>query len=152
MMDFLAHLEWWHWWVLAAVLAAVETFMPGAVAIWFAASALVVGALLLLVAIPWQLQLVLFGVLGVVAILVYRRHARRQPETSVQPALNRRGLEHLGQELELIEPIEHGSGKVRAGDTVWKVSGPDAPAGARVRVTGADGTVLQVEPVQQGRA
>lgn len=145
MMEFLAHLEWWHWWVLAAVLAAVETFMPGAVAIWFGAAALVVGALLLLVPVPWQLQLVLFGALGVAAILAYRSYVRRRPEASTQPALNQRGLQYLGQELELVEPIERGFGKVRAGDTVWKVSGPDAPAGARVRVTGADGTVLRVE-------
>jgi len=30
---------WWHWLVIAIVLAAAETFLPGAVAIWFAASA-----------------------------------------------------------------------------------------------------------------
>lgn len=145
MSEFLARLEWWHWWVLAAVLGALETFMPGAVAIWFAAAALLVGALLLLVPVPWQLQLVLFGVLGVVAILAYRSYARRNPDTSEQPALNRRGMQYLGQELELIEPIERGFGKVRVGDTVWKVSGLDAPAGAKVRVVGTEGVVLRVE-------
>ncbi len=45
MRAFLMQLEWWHWWIAAAVLAALETFMPGAVAIWFAVSAAVVGAL-----------------------------------------------------------------------------------------------------------
>ena len=38
-----------------------------------------------------------------------------------------------------------GSGRVRIDDTVWQVRGPDAPAGARVKVTGADGPVLKVE-------
>src|SRR5690606_32630205 len=61
MMNLLMHLEWWHWWIAAAVLAAIETFMPGAVAIWFAISAAVVGALVLIIPVPWQLQLVLFG-------------------------------------------------------------------------------------------
>ena len=39
----------------------------------------------------------------------------------------------------------HGRGKVRLGDTLWAADGPDCPAGTRVRVTGAAGTVLLVE-------
>jgi membrane protein implicated in regulation of membrane protease activity len=42
----------------------------------------------------------------------------------------------------LIEAIEQGSGKARLGDGVWKVSGPELPAG--VRVVGVDGIVLKV--------
>jgi inner membrane protein len=36
---------------------------------------------------------------------------------------------------------------VRIGDTVWRVSGPDAPAGSRVKVTSTDGPTLFVEQV-----
>jgi len=43
------------------------------------------------------------------------------------------------------EAIIHGRGKVRIGDTLWMVEGPDAPAGAEVRVTAAKGAVLRVE-------
>lgn len=145
MMEFLSGLEWWHWWILAAVLAAVETFVPGAVAIWFAASALVVGSLLLLAPLAWQLQLVLFGALGVAAIAAYRAWARRNPQSSEQPNLNQRGAQYIGQVLTLVEPIDQGFGKVRVGDTVWKVRGPDLPAGTHVRVVGVDGAVLVVE-------
>jgi membrane protein implicated in regulation of membrane protease activity len=144
-MEFLMGLKWWHWWIAAAILAAVETFVPGAVAIWFAASAVVVGALILLVPLPWQLQLVLFGVLGFVAIAAWRAWSRRHPDVSEQPDLNHRAAQYVGQEFTLIEPIIQGSGKVKLGDTVWKVSGPELPAGARVRVCGADATVLKVE-------
>ena len=35
--------------VLSVVLAALETFLPGAVVIWFAASAAVIGLLLIVV-------------------------------------------------------------------------------------------------------
>lgn len=146
MIELLEGLRWWHWWIAAAVLGAVETFMPGAVAIWFAASALVVGAILLIIPVPWQLQLVLFGVLGLVSILAYRAYTRRHPEKYEEPNLNRRGAQYIGQVFTLVDPIEHGFGKVRVGDTVWKVSGPDLPAGKPVRVTGVDGAVLVVEP------
>ncbi len=138
------HLEWWHWWVAAAVLAALETFMPGAVAIWFAISAAVVGALVLVLPVPWQLQLVLFGVLGIVAIMAFRSYAKRNPQPSTHPALNQRSAQYIGQEFTLVEPIQQGFGKVRIGDTVWKVAGPALPIGARVRVTGVDGAVLTV--------
>lgn len=137
-------LEWWHWWVAAAVLAAIETFMPGAVAIWFAISAAVVGALVLILPVPWQLQLVLFGVLGLAAIVAFRSYAKRNPQPTSQPSLNQRGAQYVGQEFTLVEPIQQGFGKVRVGDTVWKVTGPSLSVGARVRVTGVDGAVLTV--------
>ena len=146
MIDFLRDLHWWHWWIAGAVLAALETFMPGAVAIWFAASALVVGALLLVIPLPWQLQLLVFGALGFVTMLAWRRYRPRSDAESTQPALNQRGVHYVGQCYVLVEPLQNGTGKVRIGDGVWLVRGADQPEGARVRVTGIDGTVLIVEP------
>lgn len=146
MIAFLQQLAWWHWWIAAAVLAALETFLPGAVAIWFAAAAVVVGALLLVVPIPWQLQLVLFGGLGVAALLLWRRYKHPEDAVSEQPALNQRGVQYIGQEFTLIEAIHSGNGKIEVGDTVWLAQGRDAPAGARVRVVGVNGAVLRVEP------
>lgn len=148
MLNSLQDLAWWHWWIVAAVLAAVETFVPGVVAIWFAFAALVVGALLLMVpSVPWPLQFVLFGLLGIVALLLWRklRPAGDDDQTD-QPALNQRGARFVGETFTLAEPIVSGTGKVRIGDTVWLARGGDAPLGARVRVVRVDGTVLQVEP------
>jgi membrane protein implicated in regulation of membrane protease activity len=147
MKEFLMTLQWWHWMVLAVLLAAAETFMPGAVAIWFAASAAVIGLLLVVIPIPWQIQLIGFAVLGIVAMLLYRTYRNKNPERDDQPNLNQRGVQYIGSELVLMEPIEQGSGKARVGDGVWKVTGPELPAGARVRVTAVNGTVLIVVPV-----
>jgi membrane protein implicated in regulation of membrane protease activity len=147
MSYWLAHLEWWHWMVLSVILAAAETFMPGAFAIWFAASAAVIGLLLLVIPIPWQLQLIGFAVLGMVALIAYRRYLKNHPEKVEQPNLNQRGVQYIGSELVLIEPIEQGSGKAKLGDGVWKVSGPELPVGARVRVTGVNGTILLVSRI-----
>src|SRR3954469_22425912 len=141
---FLQHLQWWHWLVLAVVLAAAETFLPGAVALWFAAAAAVIGLLLVVIPIPWQWQLIGFGVLGIVALLLFRSYRQRYPQADEQPNLNQRGQQYVGRELVLIDAIEQGSGKARLGDGVWKVSGPELPAGARVRVVGVDGTILKV--------
>lgn len=64
---------------------------------------------------------------------------------SDQPELNRRGAQLIGRVLILAEAIEGGRGRARVGDTLWPVEGPDAPAGAEVRVTAAKTTVLTVE-------
>jgi inner membrane protein len=66
---------------------------------------------------------------------------------SDQPNLNRPAAQLVGRVLIVAEAIEGGRGKVRVGDTLWPVEGPDAPAGTEVRVTAANGTVLVVERV-----
>lgn len=145
MIAFAESLQWWHWWIAAAALAAFETFLPGAVAIWFAAAAVVVGGLLLVVPVPWQLQLVLFGALGVVAIFLWRRLRKDGDDRSDQPALNQRGVQYIGQVFTLVDALRDGTGKIQVGDTVWLVQGGDAPVGSRVRVVGVNGAVLKVE-------
>ena len=66
---------WWHWMVIAVVLAAAETFLPGAVAIWFAVSAAFIGLVMVVFdGLPWQYQWLGFAVLGIVAMLAWRRN------------------------------------------------------------------------------
>jgi membrane protein implicated in regulation of membrane protease activity len=132
--------------VLAVILAAAETLVPGAVAIWFAASAALIGLLLIFIPIPWQLQLIGFAVLGVVAMLAYLNYRKKNPDKDEQPNLNQRGVQYVGSELVLVEAIEQGQGRARLGDGVWKVEGPELPAGARVRVIGVRGAILTVVP------
>ena len=64
-----------------------------------------------------------------------------------QPDLNRRPDQFVGRVVLVEEAIARGHGKVRIGDTLWAAEGPDAPAGAQVRVTAARGAVLRVEQV-----
>jgi membrane protein implicated in regulation of membrane protease activity len=144
--EFLMNLRPWHWLILAVALAAAETFVPGAVAIWFGASAAVIGLILFVIPVPWEWQWVGFSMLGLMALIAFRTYRRNHPDVSEQPNLNHRGQQYVGSELVLIEPIEQGAGRVKLGDGIWKVSGPELPAGARVRVTGANGTILIVVP------
>ena len=45
------------------------------------------------------------------------------------------------------EPIVNGYGRLRLGDSSWRIAGPDLAVGQRVRVVGADGALLKVEAV-----
>ena len=70
-------------------------------------------------------------------------------ETTDQPLLNRRGEQLVGRIATLTEPINDGRGRIKLGDTLWRVSGPDLPAGTQVRVKAATDMDLElvVEPV-----
>jgi hypothetical protein len=37
-----------------------------------------------------------------------------------------------------------GRGRLKVGDTVWLIEGPDLPVGTRVQVTSVDNTLLRV--------
>jgi membrane protein implicated in regulation of membrane protease activity len=54
-------------------------------------------------------------------------------------------LRHIGQSLVLEQPIQNNAGRIFLGNRQWDVRGPNLPIGARVRVTGVDGSVLLVD-------
>jgi len=91
-------------------------------------------------------QLLLFALLSVGCVLLGRRYAGASVGSS-DPMLNDRAARLIGETVLVVEPIRDGRGRVKVGDGVWPARGADAEAGARVRVTGADGTCLRVEPL-----
>ena len=139
--------DFWHWWILALALIIAETFLPGTFFLWMGVSALVLGVLAWLIpAMGWEMQLMLFAVLSLVSIVGWRMWQRKHPDETDQPRLNRRGEQYIDRVFTLETAIENGFGKVRVGDTLWRVKGGDLAAGTKVRVTAADGIVLVVEP------
>ena len=138
--------DFWHWWILALALIILEMFVPGTFFLWMGIAAVVVGmAAWLIPAMGWEFQLMLFAILSLVSIVGWRVWQRRHPDESDQPALNRRGEQYIGRVFVLETPIENGFGKVRVGDTLWRVKGSDAAVGTKVRVTATDGVLLVVE-------
>ncbi len=135
------------WAAVALLLFAAETLAPGAFMLWlgFAAVAVFLGVLLV-PGIPVLAQVAAFIVLGFVSIQVYRTWFRGRERQSDQPALNRRAAALQGRVVTLERGIVQGRGRVQIADAYWEVSGPDLEAGTPVRIAGADGMVLQVEP------
>ncbi len=139
-------ITYWHWWILAAALIILEVFAPGAFFLWLGIAAGVVGGLIYLTPnLAWEYQVLVFSVLSVVSILVWRKYFRTTPEETDEPALNRRGEQYVGRVFTLTEPIVNSMGKIRVDDTTWKIRGEDCPVGTRVEVTGVDGTIFEVE-------
>jgi membrane protein implicated in regulation of membrane protease activity len=70
--------------------------------------------------------------------------AHQSQAGSEQPLLNRRGEQHVGRRVCVIEAIAGGEGRVRVADTVWRARGPDCTAGIWVRIVAVEGAYLVV--------
>lgn len=136
------------WLVAALVLAIMELIAPGFFLIFVAAGAAVTGLVVLAVPEFHVIeQALLFALFSGVAVTIGRRWYHRSPSTAGSHGLNNRTAKLVGRTVEVSEPIVGGEGRVRVGDGAWTAKGPDMPAGAQARITGAVGNVLLVEPV-----
>ena len=135
------------WLILAALLAIAELLAPGIFLVFIAAGAAVTGIVTLLVPnFDMVFEVFLFAASSAAAVAVGRRWYRKNPVPSADPLLNDRVARLIGQVVTVVEPIASGQGRVKVGDGEWIATGADAPAGAQVRITGAKGGSLDVEP------
>ncbi|MBI3699462.1 MAG: NfeD family protein [Afipia sp.] len=146
MIDALSQLSPWHWLIVGVVLMGVETFAPGVFMLWFGIAALIVGLVSFAIASSWQTQILAFAVLSIAMVPLYRHFTKKNEKPTDKPFLNKRAQGLIGRVFTLERPIVDGVGTVKIDDTVWRVSGSDAPAGSRVKVIHADGASLQVGP------
>ncbi|ALP54338.1 hypothetical protein Tel_14945 [Candidatus Tenderia electrophaga] len=146
-MDYIAQFGFhWFWFGTATLLLAIEAvhgkFM-------FMAASLAAVALGILShfypGIAFPIQILFFGVIAAVFIWVARssletrmERIRRQQEIVQQRS-------YVGQVLTLVSPIENGRAHQNLDGTVWTLQGPDAPAGAQVRVVDMGAGWLRVE-------
>ncbi|MEO3384794.1 NfeD family protein [Mesorhizobium sp. CAU 1741] len=147
--QWLSDLGPWSWMVLGAVLLVLEILAPGVFFLWFGVAAILTGTLSFQLWETsfwiWQTQVVVFLVLSVGSALVGRRFfPNNTSDDTDTPLLNQRTRQLVGRTAVLEEPILEGQGRIRLGDTLWRVTGPDLPAGARVRVIDAAGGDLKV--------
>ena len=87
----------------------------------------------------------MFAVFAAFAVPVWRRLARGSAAANTDnPFLNKRADALVGRVFTLEKPIVDGAGTVRIDDPIWRVAGPDTPAGSRVKIVHADGARLTV--------
>jgi hypothetical protein len=149
-LSILFGLGFWSWLAVALILIALETIVPGVHFLWFGLAAFVVGLLVAMVgalgageSFPLAMQLVTFALLSVATVFAVKKLAGASPQDH-HPDINAPGSQFIGRIVVVEQAISNGRGKVRAGDSVWLAQGQDAAAGARVLVTGVNGTALVV--------
>jgi membrane protein implicated in regulation of membrane protease activity len=146
-MDTLLTDDWghWFWWGLGFLLLIAEVLTTTTFCLWMSFAAFATGLVLLIFpSMGWPAQGVLAALLSLVAVGAWFRF-RRRAGNAPDNGLNQRGRSYVGRVLTLKEAIVNGVGQARLEDSVWRVTGPDLPMGASVRVVRADGSTLQVE-------
>jgi membrane protein implicated in regulation of membrane protease activity len=139
----------WLWLLAAIALGIAELIAPGVFLIWLAAAAAATGLLTLAFGIDLPFQFAVFALLAIASVYSGRRWYLANPMPSSDPMLNDRAARLVGRTVVVTQAIENGEGRVKVGDGVWSCRGADCAKGSRVRITGADGSCLKVEPVRE---
>ena len=134
----------WAWIILGVLLIGLELTAPGIFLLWLGLAAVVTGLVDGLIGLSWQASTLLFAVLSVLAVLVGRTVSRPAVRTE-SSSLNQRGEALIGRRFTLEAPLAGGEGRIRVDDSSWRVTGPDLPRGATVRVVRVEGATLVVE-------
>jgi len=137
----------WVWLTLGVVLAGAEILLPGVYLIWLALAAVATGVLTAILGLSLPFQVLDFVCFALIFAFSARRFLRDKPIESADPLINRRGARMVGQTALVVQAIEHGSGRVKVGDSEWIANGPNVAVGERVRITGTEGATLLVEPL-----
>ena len=137
----------WLWFAAGLILGGLEMVVPGVYLMWLALAAIATGVLAL-GGSPVILQIVSFVFLSLIFAYSARRWLRERPIESSDPLMNNRAGRLVGQTAVVAQAIEGGEGRVRVGDGEWIASGPDCPAGTRVRISGNVGGCLTVEALE----
>lgn len=149
-VDWLDSLEpYWIWASIGLVLAALEMIVPGVYLIWLAVAAIITGALTFGLGLSFGSQVIIFSSISLIAAYSARRFLRESPIESADPLMNQRGHRLVGETATVTQAFDGGTGRIRHGDSEWLARGPDLDVGTRVRITGSDGAILQVAPVDK---
>lgn len=146
-IEFLSENTPWSWIIAGLILLALELVVPGGFLVWLGIAGVLTGLIVFFQPLDWPVQWVIFGTLSLVSILVWVRYSRGRAASTDRPLLNQRAEQFIGRQAVLDRPIEGGFGRLALGDSIWRISGPDLPAGQKIRIVGADGAVLRVEAV-----
>lgn len=146
MEEFTHIVTWWHWAIAGVVLLIVEVLTMTFLFAGFALAAFAVAILMLLFAMPFWMQMLIWSILAVLVFVRWRRYEAHQSSSDVGQA--DMGLRVKGT---VVEPIEAGcKGIVRfdtpvLGNSEW-IATADKPieAGERVRIVDVAGQLIKV--------
>ena len=141
---------WWHWIVFGIVLLILEMSTGTFFMLGLGVAAIIVGIIDTLFKISFTLELSIWMVLSILAIMAWFKWFREDPITESGQSNYR--LDTLGIVVEDIQP--HSRGKVTfdtpvLGNTSWHATSKvDIDKNTRVKIVEINGQLIQVEPIK----
>lgn len=137
----------WFWLGFGVLLIILEVlFGAHFFLFWLGAVSLMVSVITWLFPdVHWHYQLLIFALGSLISIIGWRQFIKHHPFNKVTSTLNRRMQQYMGRSFTLEDPIVNGIGRIKVGDTYWRVEGPNLSAGTDVIVVGVDGVTLKVK-------
>lgn len=132
------------WAILAVILAGAELLVPGVFLIWLAIAAGLTAGITLLLPMNGAFEMLVFSVLSALSVSGGRLWYLARPVDSSDPMLNDRSARLIGRTVVVSEAIVQGEGRVNVDDSSWPATGPDAPEGTRMVISGIEGSTLIV--------
>ena len=150
MIELMENVNYWHWLAFGLALLACELLGTAGYFLWLGLSAIVVGALLSVLPISWQLQWVAFGVFSLATTwLWWRRQLKSDQQSDDSRNLNQKQKQLVGTIIILDHDLKPGSNRVRIGDTTWAAYTPTLlNKGQSVIVESVEGITLHVVDIQ----
>lgn len=146
MPDWLLTHNGWLWAILGLLLIGGEILAPGVFLIWLGLAALVTGAVVGIFGLGWQAAGIVFAILAIASVAAGRLLTRRRgEEPDAATGLNDRGRQLIGKVFRLEATMTGGEGRVRVGDSSWRIIGPELLAGTEVKVVRVEGSTLVIE-------
>jgi membrane protein implicated in regulation of membrane protease activity len=151
LFSFLQGVTFWYWIAFGLALLAVELLGTAGYFLWLGISALLVGMIMSVLPISWQLQWLAFATLSLVTTwLWWRRQWTKDRQNDQKRDLNQKHKQLIGNIVTLEEDFKVGINRLRVADTTWSAQCEhDLPAGTRVEIVAIEGIILTVKPVSQ---
>ena len=138
----------WLWTIGGLLLLIAEIIAPGFFLIFVGAAAIATGIFTLLFDLGLALQLSLFAIYSVLAVLGGRRWYAQPNPGDQEHSLNDPARRIVGRVVTVVEAVDAHGGRVQVGDGQWPARGGPADVGDKVTITAVDGNCLTVEAVR----
>jgi membrane protein implicated in regulation of membrane protease activity len=138
----------WVWAIAGVLLLIAEIVAPGFFLVFVGAAAIATGLFTLLFDLGIALQLVLFAIYAVLAVMIGKRWYGEPHGGDQRHSINEPAKRVVGKAVTAVSDIDDHGGRVRVGDGEWNARGGPAVAGERLTVTGVEGSCLIVEPLR----
>lgn len=134
------------WLIFGVLLLTLEVVTGTTYILWPAVAALIVGLLVFVLPLSWEIQFVLFFVISTVLLFAGHKYFRPMMKGGEPSDLNDRGRSMVGMRVKAVTDFETGRGRVQVGDTQWQAMMEigDASIGDELRVVDVKGATLQV--------